>query len=538
MNGANPQGEHAHVLVVDDDPAHRYLLAQWLRRAGHEVTEAADGTEALARLAGPVLPEVAVLDVGLPDMSGFELCRRIKDGEHTADMPVIHVSATSISATDRTQGLHGGADAYLAEPIDPGELLATLTAVLRYTRARRAAQRLADRLLILNQTTLELHSATDFDTFAIAAVRGTLDMTGAQSASVYLSLSGKPVRTYQYGPDASFVSEPIGADVLERIAGGVLGSRTGARVMQLSARGWRALVPGPRLQGDVLVAVVRAHGGRPPVCVAIETGQLPPADDRTLLMQMAQACALSLESLRNYAEEHALALELQRSFLPRCLPTVDGVELAVRYLPASAHAEIGGDFYEAIQTDRGLLLAIGDVVGHSLDAALVMGEVRHALRAYALEGHPPETVLELLDSLLDRGQVELTTVTLCLVLVEPDCRVLHVANAGHIPPLLITADGSAFAAEHGRLLGLGEARYEAARIELTGPTRLVLCTDGLVETRRIALSLSLTEFEAAVGTEAEDLETLCDRLLDVFGKDKDDDIALLAADLTPRCPQD
>ena len=536
ITGATADSERGRVLIVDDNPANRYLLARWLRRAGHEITEAVDGADALVRLADAepsAVPEVAVLDVVLPDMSGFELCQRIKAAERTADMPVIHVSAMAVSVTDRTQGLHGGADAYLTEPVDPDELLATITAVLRYTRARRAAQRLADRLMVLNRATLELHSATDFDQFAIAAVRGTLGVLGAQSASVYLSLSGNPVRTYQSGRDARLVSEPITADLLERVARAVLSSQTGARIELLPEREWRALVPGSPLSGDVLIAAVRAHSGRPPVCVAISAERPPSEDDRTLLIQMAQACALSLESLRNYAEEHALALELQRSFLPRRLPAVDGVELAVRYLPASVHAEIGGDFYEALETDRGLLLAIGDVVGHSLEAAIVMGEVRHALRAYAIEGHPPETVLELLDTVLARGQAELTTVTLCLVLVEPERRRLRVANAGHIPPLLISGGTARYVVEHGRLLGLGGTRFEATSVELTGPTRLVLCTDGLVEVRNKELTVSLAALEAAVCAGPEDLDALCDRLLDVFGRDKDDDIALLVADLKP-----
>lgn len=536
ISGVIPDSERAHVLIVDDNAANRYLLAQWLRRAGHRITEAVDGADALKRLAEAepaAVPELALLDIGLPDMTGFELCRRIKAAEHTADMPVIHVSATNVTVSDRTQGLHGGADAYLTEPVDPGELLATITAVLRYTRARRAAQRLADRLMVLNRATLELHSATDFDEFSIAAVRGTLDVLGAESASVYLSLSGNPVRTYQLRPDAPLVSEPITADQLERIAHAVLGSRTGAQIALLPWADWQALVPDSRLPRDVLVAAVRAHGGRPPVCVAIVAERRPSEDDRMLLIQMAQACSLSLESLRNYAEEHALALELQRSFLPRRLPAVDGVELAVRYLPASAHAEIGGDFYEAIETEHGLLLAIGDVVGHSLEAAVVMGEVRHALRAYAFEGHPPEAILELLDTLLARGQAELTTVTLCLVLVEPGHRRLRIANAGHIPALLISQGASRFVWEHDRLLGLGGTRFEATSIELTAPTRLVLCTDGLVETRRTQLTVSLAEFETAVLAGPRDLDELCDELLAGFGRDKDDDIALLAADLTP-----
>ena len=536
ITGVSPDGEGGRVLVVDDNPANRYLLAQWLRRAGYEITEAVDGADALARLAAAeqaALPEVAVLDVVLPDMNGFELCQRIKAAARTADMPVIHVSATAISVTDRTQGLHGGADAYLAEPVDPGELVATITAVLRYTRARRAAQRLADRLMILNRATLDLHSATTFDRFASAAVRGTLDVLAARSASVYLVLSGRPVRTYQLDPDGPVVSEPTTPELLERIARAVLGSPTGARIALLSQAEWETVVPGPWSRGDVLVAAVRAHAGRPPVCVAIAAGQPPSEDDHTLLIQIAQACALSLESLRNYTEEHELALELQRSFLPTRLPAVEGVDLAVRYVPASVHAEIGGDFYEAIETEHGLLLAIGDVVGHSLEAAIVMGEVRHALRAYAIEGHPPETVLELLDTVLTRGRVELVTVTLCLVLVEPDRRRLRIANAGHIPPLLISQGTARFVPEHGQLLGLGAARYKATSVELTAATRLVLCTDGLVEVRRTQLTVSLAAFEAAVRTGPDDLDALCDQLLGLFGKDKDDDIALLAADLAP-----
>ena len=536
ITGVSADSERGRVLIVDDNPTNRYLLAQWLRRAGHEIIEAVDGADALEQLAGTApaaLPEVAVLDVVLPDMNGFELCRRIKAADQTSDMPVIHVSATAVSVTDRTQGLHGGADAYLTEPVDPAELIATVTAVLRYTRARRAAQNLADRLMILNQATLDLHSATSFDRFAGAAVCGTLDVLGAQSGSVYLVLAGQPVHTHQSSPDAPLVSEPIPADLLERIARAVLDARTGAQIAFLSREDWQDLVPGPPPPGDMLVAVVRALSGRPPVCVAVAVERPPTEDDRTLLIQMAQSCALSLESLRNYAEEHALALELQRSFLPSRLPAVDGVELIVRYVPASVQAEIGGDFYEAIETKDGLLLAIGDVVGHSLEAAIVMGEVRHALRAYAIEGHSPEAILKLLDTVLTHGRTVLTTVTLCLVLVDPDRRHLRIANAGHIPPLLITEDAARFVWEHGQLLGLGTARYRATVIELTAPARLVLCTDGLIEVRRTELNANLRAFEAAVRTGPEDLEELCDQLIDFFGKDKDDDIALLAADLTP-----
>lgn len=525
------------LLVVDDNLASRYVFAQWLRRAGHEVLEAADGAEALDLLAGPgPLPEVAVLDVALPDMTGFELCHTIKGTKETADIPVVHVSASAVSVSDRAQGLQGGADAYLTKPVDPDELLATITAVLRYTRARRAAQTLAERLLLLNEATLRLHGATEFAPFAAAAVHGVLSVLGADAASVYLSLSGRLVRTYQADADSPLVSEPLDIEPFERITDAVLGTRVGARTLFVPAAKWRELVHGPRLSGDVLVAAVRAHRGRPPVCVAVAVQKTPSEDDRRLLLQIAQACSLSLESLRNYAEEHALALQLQRSFLPARLPRPAGVRLAVRYVPASSHAEIGGDFYEAISTPAGLLLVIGDVVGHSLDAAILMGEVRHALRAYAIEGHPPETILELLDTLLSRDR-PVVTATVCLVLIEPGRRRLRITNAGHIPPLLLTDDPTApangFVTEHGRLLGIGRARFTAKTVDLTTPARLVLCTDGLVEGRTTDLNDNLRAFETAAVQGPKDIEELCDELLAAFGQDKDDDIALLVADLRP-----
>lgn len=528
--------ETGRVLIVDDNAANRYLLAQWLRRAGHEVVEAVDGTEALETLAGlapDATPEVAVLDVILPDMTGFELCRRIKAAPATADMPVIHVSATAVSVADRAQGLHEGADAYLAEPVDHDELMATLTAVLRYTRARRVAQRLAGRLLRLNEATLDLYRATDFERFAVAAVSGARAVLGVEAAGVYLSVSGQPVRTYQLTGEDPVVNEPISADLLDEIAYLALGARPGAGIALVAREQWRVIVPEPRLSGDILVAAVRARADRPPVCVAVACEHDPAEDDRTLLIQIAQACALAVESLRSYAEQHALALELQRSFLPSRPPEIEGVRLAVRYVPASAQAEIGGDFYEAIETAAGLLLAIGDVVGHSLEAAILMGEVRHALRAYAIENHPPERILSLLDSVLLHGRAQLATATLCLVLVEPGSRRVHIANAGHVPPLLLTAEGDRFVTEHGRLLGLGGGVYEVTSLELTGPTRLVLCTDGLVEVRREELGKSLAGFADAVRRGPAGLEELCDALLGEFGRAKDDDIALLAADLTP-----
>jgi CheY-like chemotaxis protein len=527
--------QQARILVVDDNAANLYVVSSWLRRAGYLVTEAVDGAGALAALeSGGEPPEAAVIDVGLPDMTGLEVCEQIKAAPATASVPVIHMSATSVALADRTQGLHRGADAYLVEPIEPEELLATVGAVLRHSRARTRAERLASRLTALNHATLDLYRAADVDRFRAAAVAGVAAVLGVSTVGVYLSLDGRATRTTRLDAERQLVTQSIPGEMLETVAARVLDRQRGAHVAVIGFEEWRSLLGVPSLTEDVAVAAVRPKSGRPAICIALPAAALRTPDDFNLLLQLAQSCALSLESLREYAEEHALALALQRSFLPEQLPQTAGAKLAVRYVPASLQTEIGGDFYEALETEHGLLLAIGDVVGHSLEAALVMGQMRHALRAYAVEGHAPAQILRLLDTLLVKLHPELTTVSVCLVLVEPGGQRIQVANAGHIPPVLHTADGECrFLTEHGPLLGFGGRQPEPTVHVIEQPFRLVVVTDGLLETPGGNLDEALERLEAAVRSGPESLQELCDTLLDAFGTGKADDIALLVADVRP-----
>src|SRR5580700_1895979 len=157
------------LLLVDDDEAKRYLLGTWLRRAGHMVTESETGRDALGLLDGI---ELVLLDVNLPDMSGYEVCRLIKGDPRTAAIPVIQVSATAVEVADRAHGLTQGADAYLIEPTEPAELLATVTAALRYYRARQRAERTASRLAALASATLDINAAETFDGLGAVAATG------------------------------------------------------------------------------------------------------------------------------------------------------------------------------------------------------------------------------------------------------------------------------------------------------------------------------------------------------------------------------
>jgi serine phosphatase RsbU (regulator of sigma subunit) len=246
-----------------------------------------------------------------------------------------------------------------------------------------------------------------------------------------------------------------------------------------------------------------------------------------LLLQLGQATALACGGLRARSEEHTIAVTLQRSLLPpNVRPTVPGLNVATRYVPAADNVEIGGDFYEVADLDDRVLIAVGDVVGHSIQAATVMGEIRHALRAYAIEGHDTVTILHLLDALVRRFHPRWFT-TMCLMLVDLRTGEAEVANAGHIPPLLSDATGNRYLDVVGPLLGAGWRRPAATRVTVSPGTLVLLVTDGLVERRDRPVDDGMLAVREHVTHDA-DLESLCDSLLDHFGHDTKDDIALVA----------
>ena len=202
---------------------------------------------------------------------------------------------------------------------------------------------------------------------------------------------------------------------------------------------WLRIVPDSTLRTDVCLAVARTKPGKPPVAIVVDRASVSADEDMQILRQLAQSVALGVEALRSSAEEHLVALTLQRSFLPAALPAIPGMLMAFRYLPASDQAEVGGDFYEALPWRDGVLVAIGDVQGHSLHAATVMGELRHALRAFVSEGHSPLVITGLVNEVLRRFHPGIIA-TLCLVLADQTTGELTIVNCGHMPLLL--ADGA------------------------------------------------------------------------------------------------
>jgi CheY-like chemotaxis protein len=502
----------ATVLVVDDAPATRYIVASWLRRDGHRVLEAATGREALDLVHRQGV-DVVVLDVGLPDISGFDVCAQIK-GDPRLRLPVVHLSATSVEGRDRARGLDLGADAYLTDPVEPAELVATVNSVLRYYRARARAEELARQQAALTRAIIAMNGAGDLDALAGAIALGAAEMAAAPATAIVVAPGPHVRRVRVAGPGAAPAVASAPPQLLARLdalAALTGGEREPHRVPEA---------------GDGWALVSRSRPGHPPVGIVVERAAPPPAAVVDALVQLGGAAALAVDAQRLHAEEHNLALTLQRSFLPDGFGELPGLRAAVRYLPAVEHAEIGGDFYEIVRLDGDrLLVAIGDVAGHSIHAATIMLELRHALRAHALAGDGPAEVLRRLERILRHFHPR-EYATMCVLLIDPGAGLVLVANAGHPPPLLVTADSADYAPVTGPMLGAGLPHPEQTVLALDPLHTVVLVTDGLIEDR-------LTDIDEAMRrlrewpTLRSDPEDLCDDLLANFGRNRSDDIALL-----------
>lgn len=527
------------VLVVDDVAASRYAMGTVLRRAGHQVVPVASGQEALVeldvRLRKGIMPDVALVDVDLPDMSGFELCRRLKERPHMAGLPVVHFSAAAVPPGDRCPGLDAGAETYLTVPAEPEEIEAVVRAAVRTARQRADDQALVRRLTQLSQAIVTIQSARSLQELADAAADGTGRLIGCPAAvfvlgpddELYRGLSRD--RTSLALPDAG--AHRAVAALLRRLTRG----QSGVQITTVPAPLWPTGFFRPGVQHDARLALVLTQDGRAPVCLATPTRGLRRVspEGEALLAQLAQATAFAAEPLLMYQVERHVALTLQHSFLPQPhkLPDLPGVDLAVRYVPASQETEIGGDFCAALRTGEGVLTAVGDVVGHSLEAATVMVEIRHALRAHCVEESDPAVLAERLDRMLQHYHPDVTA-TLCLVLIDPATGRTRIANAGHIPPLILGDHGSAeYSKATGPLLGLGLPHPPPTELFLEPSDRLLMVTDGLIETRGTDLTVSMEHLRSAAVGALPGLEALCDTLLACFGHDREDDIAMLALQL-------
>ncbi|MEU9300804.1 SpoIIE family protein phosphatase [Streptomyces sp. NPDC048269] len=265
-------------------------------------------------------------------------------------------------------------------------------------------------------------------------------------------------------------------------------------------------------------------------------------EERTVLTALAGLIAQALERARRYDSEAALARGLQAALLPHRLPVREHVDTVGRYLPGTQGMDVGGDWYDVIETGGGrLALVIGDVQGHGVAAAATMGQLRSAVRAFALTGSTPDQVARGTNQLLsdlDPGQFA----SCCYVVLDPASGSAHAVRAGHPQPLLRHPDGRTEVLDlaGGLVLGVDpEAAYPVTELRLAVGSVLALYTDGLVEKPGTDIDAGVERLRAALAaTGPVPLTETADRLIGEAGgsDDRPDDIALLLASRTGGAP--
>ncbi|NUK21505.1 ATP-binding SpoIIE family protein phosphatase [Streptomyces lunaelactis] len=272
-------------------------------------------------------------------------------------------------------------------------------------------------------------------------------------------------------------------------------------------------------------------------------------NDLLVAAQLATHTALGIDKAVLYGREAYIADELQRTMLPDSLPQPTGVRLASRYLPAAETARVGGDWYDAIPLPGSrVALVVGDVMGHSMTSAAIMGQLRTTAQTLAGLDLPPQEVLHHLDEQAQRlGTDRMAT---CLYAVyDPVAHRITIANAGHPPPILLHLGGRAevLRVPPGAPIGVGGVDFEAVELDAPAGATLLLYTDGLVESRLRDVWTGIEQLRERLAATAQltgpdhspPLEALCDDVLDVLGPgDRDDDIALLAARFDGIAPSD
>ncbi|MFJ7195827.1 MULTISPECIES: SpoIIE family protein phosphatase [unclassified Streptomyces] len=274
-------------------------------------------------------------------------------------------------------------------------------------------------------------------------------------------------------------------------------------------------------------------------------------DERSVLTTVARMLAQALTRAGVAETERELSLGLQRSMMPTLGPDIPGMTVAARYIPTGGGLQVGGDWYDMIPLPNGrVALVIGDVQGHDVRAAGLMGQLRIALRAYASEGHRPDAVLSRASRFLsglsdayENGEATGPRFATCLYAeVDPESGTLDIARAGHPDPVVTTADGTAMIrqTEGGLPLGVEEdADYPTSRLTLEPGETIMLCTDGLIETGGHDLFSGWDRLRPVLEEHTTDLEKLADALVQAvhgptshyttgpLADRREDDIALL-----------
>ncbi|MFE1955450.1 MULTISPECIES: ATP-binding SpoIIE family protein phosphatase [Streptomyces] len=406
---------------------------------------------------------------------------------------------------------------YLREPLPVGDERPTGPMVLRLRRT--------DRIPDADDTDTDSDSGSG--TLPAALPQPEL---AAGSAELCEVRTGGALAEVLRGVRPVFADSPAAIAALPELLGDCRSLPTGRRAILAPLRGRRRVIG---------AAVFLRRPDRIPF----------DADDLLVAGQLATHSALGIDKAVLYGREAYIADELQRTMLPETLPRPTGVRLASRYLPAAETARVGGDWYDAIPLPGSrVALVVGDVMGHSMTSAAIMGQLRTTAQTLAGLDLPPQEVLHHLDEQAQRlGTDRMAT---CMYAVyDPVSHRITIANAGHPPPVLLHLGGRAevLRVPPGAPIGVGGVDFEAVELDAPAGATLLLYTDGLVESRLRDVWTGIEQLRERLAATAQltgpdhppPLEALCDEVLDMLGPgDRDDDIALLAARFDGIAPSD
>lgn len=508
------------ILIADDNADLRAYLASMLT-AKYSVDTVSDGA-ALVAAARAQRPDVIVTDVRMPFIDGLEAARMLREDPRTADIPIILLSGKGgDEAADAA--IDAGVDDYLVKPFTVAELIARVDAL---ARRRSAFRETADAVAGADVRTWRLLAAAAEQFVGISRPVTVLDALGdiivpalGDWYVAYVRENGvtrlKSVRHHQPSkrdfiwrlereyPHADGDGSPVDRAIAtgeavfvpnlspEFIASFARGQRHAAMIAALRFRS-AAVIPfnaTDDVRGAILVLTVAA---RPNLRL----------NDAAVLQRIIARAATAYHAAIVAERKAGVTSALQRALMPGRLPAIEGLTLSVAYAPAAREEHIGGDWYDALALPDGrILLSIGDVIGHGLDASVAMSILRAAIRSAARQDPRPSSILACLNALLLRDHHD-RLATALIAILEPLSLDVTLASAGHVPPAIAGPRGEITHPDvAGCLLGVdANAEYKDVEFRLEPGSSMLLYTNGLINDQD--LDAATSRLESALLTSA------------------------------------
>jgi serine phosphatase RsbU (regulator of sigma subunit)/DNA-binding response OmpR family regulator/anti-sigma regulatory factor (Ser/Thr protein kinase) len=541
--------EHrAGILLVDDHRENLIALEAVLEPLGERLVSTQSGEQALRVL---LRDDVAVilLDVRMPEMDGLETARIIRSRPRTRHIPIIFLTAQASDVEDIKLAYATGGVDYVVKPFEPDVLRAKVSVFVelsreraervRQTRARARAEAVTATVRKLQIVSDAALAHLELDQLLAEILERARMLFDADAAGILLreddgdALSLRATHGEPVLPSGGEIA--FGQGALGRVASERRPALLDAAEVQSPPNGLAATI-------DSLLVVPLVASGR--VIGVLYLGARRDrefgSEELELLALAAERVAVAIEHAQRFAHGRELVEILQRSLLPEHLPAHSRLRLAARYLPSGFAAQVGGDWYDAVVlSGERIAVMIGDIVGHGVRAATIMGELRNGLRAFAIQGQPPGEALRQLDRVAQVTVGPGMVATVLFLIIDPDAGTVTLASAGHPPPALLGSDGRVRFLESEQRLPLGIDAHVAATESihpLAAGDTLLLFTDGLIERRHESLELGFNRLLEALRDAPRAVEELCDHVLERTLGDHpgEDDVALLAVRLLER----